>query len=91
MIRRMGEDDAMRYPASEKLEVIRLVECHPHLPIADRRWTSWVFLARTFYRWYEPLSDGGPEALEDQSPQPSRRLEIVIPDDVFVNGSLTWH
>ena len=32
----------------------------------------------TFYRWYDRYQVGGPEALEDQSPQPS----WVCPDDI---------
>ena len=35
----------------------------------------------TFYRWYDRYQLGGPEALEDQSPRPSR-VWNRIPDDV---------
>ena len=35
----------------------------------------------TFYRWYDHYQIGGPEALEDQSPRPSR-IWNRIPDDV---------
>ncbi|NRB33933.1 MAG: IS3 family transposase [Rhodobacteraceae bacterium] len=60
----------MRYPASEKLEIIRLVE-GSHLP--TRRTLDKLGIPRTtFYRWYDRYLAGGPEALEDRSPKPSR-------------------
>jgi putative transposase len=60
----------MRYLASEKLEIIRLVE-RSHLPI--KQTLDKLGIPRTtFYRWYDRHQIGGPEALEDQSPQPSR-------------------
>ena len=60
----------MRYPASEKLEVIRLVE-QSHLP--TKRTLDKLGIPRTtFYRWYDRYLAGGPEALEDRSPKPSR-------------------
>ncbi len=60
----------MRYPASEKLEIIRLVE-GSHLPI--KRTLDKLGIPRTtFYRWYNKYLSGGPEALEDRSPRPSR-------------------
>ncbi len=60
----------MRYPASEKLEIIRLVE-GSHLP--TRRTLDKLGIPRTtFYRWYDRYLSGGPEALEDRSPRPSR-------------------
>jgi transposase InsO family protein len=60
----------MRYPASEKLEIIRLVE-QSHLPI--RRTLDKLGIPRTtFYRWYDRYLSGGPEALEDRRPKPSR-------------------
>ena len=60
----------MRYPACEKLEIIRLVE-GSHLPI--RRTLDKLGIPRTtFYRWYDPYLSGGPEALEDRRPTPSR-------------------
>ena len=59
----------MRYPASEKLEIIRLVE-GSHLP--TRRTLDKLGIPRTtFYRWYDRYLSGGPEALEDRSPMPS--------------------
>ncbi|WP_341365916.1 IS3 family transposase [Yoonia sp. BS5-3] len=60
----------MRYPASEKLEIIRLVE-GSHLPI--KRTLDKLGIPRTtFYRWYDRYMSGGPEALDDRSPIPSR-------------------
>jgi transposase InsO family protein/transposase-like protein len=60
----------MRYPASEKLEIIRLVE-GSHLP--TKRTLDKLGIPRTtFYRWYDRYLAGGPEALEDRSPKPSR-------------------
>ena len=60
----------MRYPASEKLEIIRLVE-RSHLPI--RRTLEKLGIARaTFYHWYDRYRCGGPEALEDHRSRPSR-------------------
>jgi len=69
----------MRYPASEKIEIIRLVE-QSHLPV--RRTLEQIGVARaTFYRWYDLYQAGGPEALEDRSPRPNR-VWNRIPDDV---------
>ncbi|WP_339863135.1 IS3 family transposase [Thalassospira alkalitolerans] len=60
----------MRYPASEKLEIIRLVE-GSHLP--TKRTLDKLGIPRTtFYRWYDRYLAGGPEALEDRRPRPSR-------------------
>ena len=69
----------MRYPASEKLEIIRLVE-QSHLPVR-RTLATLGILPGTFYRWYDRLQSGGPEALEDRSPRP-RRVWNRIPDEV---------
>ena len=69
----------MRYPASEKLEIIRLVE-QSSLPV--RRTLIKLGIPRaTFYRWYDRYSGGGPEALTDRSPRPDR-VWNRIPDDV---------
>ena len=69
----------MRYPASEKLEIIRLVE-QSHLP-ARRTLEMLGILRSTFYRWYDRYQAGGPEALEDQ-PSTPRRVWNRIPDEV---------
>ena len=68
----------MRYPASEKVEIIRLVE-QSHLPV--RRTLEQIGVSRaTFYRWYDRYQTGGPEALEDRPSRPSR-VWNRIPDD----------
>ena len=69
----------MRYLASEKLEIIRLVE-ESTLPV--RRTLGKIGIPHaTFYRWYDLYHTGGPEALEDQQPKPDR-VWNRIPDDV---------
>ena len=60
----------MRYPASEKLEIIRIVE-QSHLP-AKRTLDKLGIARRTFYRWYDRYLEGGPEALEDRPSAPGR-------------------
>ena len=69
----------MRYPAAEKLEIIRLVE-QSALPV--RRTLEKIGIPRaTFYRWYDLYQTGGPEALDDRHPKPDR-VWNRIPDDV---------
>ena len=69
----------MRYPASEKTEIIRLVE-GSHLPA--RRTLEKLGIPRaTFHRWYDRYRLGGPEALEDRRTRPSR-VWNRIPDSV---------
>ena len=69
----------MRYPASEKLEIIRLVE-QSHLP--TKQTIDRLGIPRTtFYRWYDKYLTGGATALEDRSPKPLR-VWNRIPDDV---------
>ncbi|MCI2213001.1 IS3 family transposase [Pseudosulfitobacter pseudonitzschiae] len=60
----------MRYPASEKLEIIRIVE-QSHLP-TKRTLDQLGIARRTFYRWYDRYLEGGPEALADKPSAPSR-------------------
>ena len=60
----------MRYLVPEKVEIIRLIE-QSNLPIKQTLDTLGV-PRTTFYRWYDRYQIGGPEALEDQSPYPSR-------------------
>ena len=69
----------MRVPASEKLEIIRLVE-QSHLP-ARRTLQTLGILSSTFYRWYARFQTGGPEALEDKPSKPDR-VWNRIPDEV---------
>lgn len=74
----------MRYPASEKLEIIRLVE-QSQLP--TRRTLDQLGIPRrTFYRWYDRYLGGGPEALEDRPSAPSRvwnRVPSEIQDQII--------
>ena len=69
----------MRYPASEKLEIINLVE-QSHLS-ASRTLKTLDVSRSTFYRWYDRLETGGPEALQDKSSAPQHAWNR-IPDDV---------
>ena len=69
----------MRYLASEKLEIIRLVR-ESHLSV--RRTLQQIGIPRaTFYRWCDLYQSGGPEALEDRRPRPDR-VWNRLPDDV---------
>jgi transposase-like protein len=68
----------MRYPASEKLEIIRVVE-ESALPV--RRTLEKIGIPRaTFYRWYDLYQAGGPEAPDDRHPKPDR-VWNRIPDE----------
>ena len=59
----------MRYSASEKLEIIRLVE-QSHLPV--RRTLAQIGIPRsTFYRWYDQYQTGG-----------QRRWMIIVPGPI---------
>src|SRR3569623_1573357 len=69
----------MRYPASEKTEIIQLVE-HSRLP-AKRTLDKLGIPRATFYRWYDRYRAGGIEALADQRSRPDR-VRNRIPDDV---------
>src|SRR5436305_2175019 len=69
----------MRYPASEKLEIIRLVE-QSHLP-AKRTLEKLGIARATFYHWYDLDRSGGPEALEDHRSRPGQ-VWNRIPDEV---------
>ena len=63
----------MRYPASEKLEIIRLVE-HSHLPI--KQTLDKLGIPRTtFYRWYDRYQIGGPGSSGRSIAQAVTRLE----------------
>ena len=58
----------MRYPASEKLEIIRTVEAS-HLPVRKTLSTLGI-PTTTYYRWYDRWSEGGLDALDDTAPHP---------------------
>ena len=69
----------MRYPASEKRQIIRIVE-QSHLPA--RKTLQQIGVPRTtFYRWYDRYLTGGLEALGD-SPSRPERVWNRIPDEV---------
>ena len=69
----------MRYVASEKLEIIRLVE-ESHL--SARLTLAKLGIPRTtFYRWYDRYLQRGEAGLQDQSPKP-RHVWNRIPDVV---------
>jgi putative transposase len=69
----------VRYPASEKLEIIRTVEISP-LPV--RKTLDKIGIPKsTFYAWYDRYATGGLDALEDHRPRP-KRVWNRIPDDV---------
>ncbi|MGY3695030.1 transposase-like protein [Bradyrhizobium sp. USDA 3240] len=60
----------MRYPASQKAEIIQLVE-QSHLPV--KRTLDKLGIPRvTFYRWYDRYREGGVEALADHRSRPDR-------------------
>jgi len=73
----------MRYPASEKLEIIRLVE-QSHLPV--KKTLEKIGVSRAaFYRWCDLFRTGGLEALEDKPSRPSRvwnRLPDAVRDEI---------
>ena len=69
----------MRYPASEKLEIIKLVE-GSHL--SARQTLSKLGLPRTtFYRWYDRYLKRGEAGLHDQAPKPAH-VWNRIPDKI---------
>lgn len=69
----------MRYPATEKLEIIRTVE-QSRLPV--KRTLDTLGIPRTtFYRWYDKYLAGGLDALEDRKPMPGH-VWNRIPDDI---------
>jgi transposase InsO family protein/transposase-like protein len=69
----------MRYSASEKLEIIELVE---QSTLSVGRTLASIGIPRsTFYDWYGRYQDGGIEALEDGKPRP-QRVWNKIPDEI---------
>jgi transposase len=68
----------MRYPASEKLEIIHTVE-GSHLP--TKQTLDMLGIPRTtFYRWYDRYVEGGLDALADRSSRP-KSVWNRIPDE----------
>ena len=69
----------MRYAASEKLEIIRLVE-GSHL--SARQTLAKLGIPRTtFYRWYARYLQRGEAGLQDRSPKP-KHVWNRIPDEI---------
>src|SRR5262249_17750880 len=69
----------MRYPASEKFEIIELGE---QSSVSIRRTLASIGIPRsTFYDWYSRYQEGGIEALEDGKPRP-QRIWNKIPDKI---------
>ena len=69
----------MRYPASEKREIILLVE-QSHLPVR-RALDKLGIVKTTFYRWYDRYRSFGLSGLEDRTSGPGR-IWNRIPDSV---------
>jgi putative transposase len=66
----------MRYSASDKTEIIRLVE---QSPLAARRTMGKLGIPRSsFYRWYDRNQRGGPEALADRPDRVWNRIPEAI-------------
>ena len=73
----------MRYPSSEKLEIIRTVDAS-HLPV-KRTLALLGIPGSTYYDWYARWVDGGIDALVDQSPLP-RSVWNRTPDAIRKRG-----
>ena len=84
----------MRVSASEKLELIRLVEGSS---LSVRRTLAEIGLPRsTFYAWYKRYLEGGLEALEDRKPRPqaawnriSDRIRSKVVETALVHTELS--
>ena len=74
----------MRYPASEKLEILRTVE-GSHLP--TKQTLDMLGIPRTtFYRWYDLYLEGGLDGLSDKPSRPSsvwNRIPDTRRDDLI--------
>ena len=69
----------MSLSASEKVEVIRIVE---DSELSIRQTLSELDISRSsFYRWYQDYQAGGPDALENRSRSP-RRFWNKLPESV---------
>ncbi len=74
----------MRSSASEKLEIIRIIE-QSRLPPA-KTLEQLGIPRRTFCRWYARYLDGGPEALQDSPSAPSwvwNRIPTGVHDEII--------
>ena len=69
----------MRYSASEKQEIIAVVE---RSSLSVRRTLAQIGIPKsTFYGWYNRYVEGGPETLEDRKPRPGQ-VWNKLPDKV---------
>ena len=69
----------MSLSASEKVEVIRMVE---DSELSIRRTLAELGISRSsFYRWYQRYQEGGPDALQNVSRSP-RRFWNKLPESV---------
>ena len=76
----------MRYMASEKLEIIQLVE---QSNLSIRRSLSQIGVPKsTFYGWYRRYAEGGFDALEDQPRKPGK-IWNKVPEET-ATLSLNW-
>ena len=76
----------MRYPASEKREIICLVE-QSHLPV--RRALDKLGIAKTtFYRWYDRYRSFGLPGLEDRTSGPGRIWNRILLENDYLPGDL---
>ena len=76
----------MRYPASEKLEIIRLVE---GAQLSARQTLAKLGIPRTtFYRWYDRYLQRGEAGLEDQSPKPKHGWNPILLENYFCPAEL---
>ena len=64
----------MRYPASDKMEIIHLVE---NSSLSVRRTLATIGVSKsTFYAWLDRYASGGFDALEDRFTDASTRLRV---------------
>lgn len=80
----------MRYPATEKMEIIRTVE-KSHLP--TKKILDMLGIPRTtFYRWYDNYLESGFDALADCSPKPKSVWNRIPEDrrDDFIEFALDY-
>jgi len=76
----------MRYPASEKLEILRLVETSP-LPV--RRTLAQIGIPKsTFYAWYERYLAGGIAALDRVWTAGLRPTAVLAMSDAMAIGAM---
>ena len=76
----------MRYSASEKYEIIQLVQ---HSDLSVKRTVARLDIHKsTFYNWLGRYHDGGLDGLEDKKPQPSIAWNKVPADHMPTHFAL---